>query len=237
MRKTGKLYLIPNLLGGDDLGVLSGDVLKIVPQLQHFIVENERNARRYLIKLSGTSGKVDSWHFAVLDKHHKKQHFDKSLLAPALKGMDIGLISEAGLPAIADPGAIVVEQAHNLSIQVIPLVGPSSIFLALAASGLNGQSFSFHGYLPIEAEARARKIKALETMSRKFNTTQIFIETPYRNLQMFESIVRTCGEHTHLCIAANLSLPDEYIFTQKIGDWRKNQADINKKPCVFLLLG
>ena len=231
---TGKLYIIPVLLGGENIAELIPEgTLQIIKQLRHFIVENEKSARKFL-KLAGC---IDQNELQIqeLDKHEQNVDYQGFLL-PALNGLDIGLLSEAGAPAVADPGAAIVNAAHQLHIKVRPLTGPSSLLLALMASGLNGQSFCFHGYLPIEKEARIKKIGLLEKDARMRNQTQLFIETPYRNNQLLKDLIEVLSPPTKLCIACNISLPDEYIFTRSIASWKKQLPELNKKPCVFLLL-
>ena len=231
---TGKLYIIPVLLGGDNIAELIPEgTLQIIKQLRHFIVENEKSARKFL-KLAGC---IDQKELQIqeLDKHEQNVDYQGFLLL-AVNGIDIGLLSEAGAPAVADPGAAIVNAAHQLQIKVRPLTGPSSLLLALMASGLNGQSFCFHGYLPIEKEARIKKLGLLEKDARMRNQTQLFIETPYRNNQLLKDLIEILSPSTKLCIACNISLPDEYIFTRSIASWKKQLPELNKKPCVFLLL-
>ena len=155
---------------------------------------------------------------------------------PLFEGTDAGLISEAGLPAIADPGETIIKYAHDMGIQVVPLVGPNSILMALMASGLNGQGFTFHGYLPIDKKERSKKLKTLEILARQYNQTQIFMETPYRNTALFDDIVRTCSPNTTLCLAKNITLHDEYIKTRTVGEWKAQKPNLHKQPCIFLLL-
>ena len=231
---TGKLYIIPVLLGGENIAELIPEgTLQIIKQLRHFIVENEKSARKFL-KLAGC---IDQKELQIqeLDKHEQNVDYQGFLLL-AVNGIDIGLLSEAGAPAVADPGAAIVNAAHQLQIKVRPLTGPSSLLLALMASGLNGQSFCFHGYLPIEKEARIKKIGLLQKDARMRNQTQLFIETPYRNNQLLKDLIEILSPSTKLCIACNISLPDEYIFTRSIASWKKQLPELNKKPCVFLLL-
>jgi 16S rRNA (cytidine1402-2'-O)-methyltransferase len=156
-------------------------------------------------------------------------------LAPVLEGENLGLLSEAGVPCVADPGAAIVQAAHQRGVQVVPLSGPSSIIMALMASGLNGQNFAFNGYLPIDKNERMRKLKHLELLSRKEKQTQLFMEAPYRNNQLLEDILRTCDDHTRLCIAADLTLPDEFLFTKTIKEWRQNKPDLHKRPVMFAI--
>lgn len=231
---SGKLYLIPNTLGGDDPElVIPGKVLQIMKELDHFIVENERNARRFLIKC-GYEKKIDDIRFFILNKHTRNDE-KNNFLKPCMEGEDMGIISEAGVPGVADPGAEIVSRAHIRKITTIPLTGPSSVILALMASGLNGQQFSFHGYLPVKPHERKQKIKYLETEAKKTNSTQIFIETPYRNDALFSSLKETCNPNTLLCLACDITLPTEYIKTMKLRDWKKERVDLRKRPCIFLL--
>ncbi len=229
----GNLYLIPNLLGGDDTSIVSKNVLESIQKIKHYIVENERDARRYLIKL-GIKTAIDDLTFFVLDKHDKRKNISE-FIKPLTSGTDMGLISDAGCPAVADPGALIVAEAHKKSIPIFPLVGPSSILLALMASGLNGQQFTFLGYLPIEQAEKSKKIKELERQIAKDGTTQIFIETPYRNDKLFDLIVRSCNKHTSLCIACDISLETQFIKTKTIEAWKKNKPNLHKRPTVFLL--
>jgi 16S rRNA (cytidine1402-2'-O)-methyltransferase len=233
--QKGNLYLIPSSLGSAETNhVIPERVKKIVASVEYFIVENEKSARHFLKNLD--AGIVQqSLKIVVLDKHGDKKDYS-DFLEPALSGNHTGLLSEAGMPAIADPGAEIIYLAHTKNIKVVPLTGPSSIFLALMASGLNGQSFCFNGYLPIEKEERKSMIKKLEQESFKKRQTQIFIETPYRNMQMFQDIVSVCEPSTFLCVATDISLVSEMIFTKTAGEWKKNIPDLHKRPTVFLLI-
>ncbi len=233
LTNKGTLYLIPNLLGGEDIQIVPPYVLSLVNQIRVYIVENERNARRYLIKL-GIQTAIDDLTFHVLDKHNKHVGIN-GFLKSALEGQAIGLISEAGSPAVADPGALVVAAAHQQKIPVQPLVGPSSILLGLMASGFNGQQFTFHGYLPIDGPERVRKIKRLVQWVQKEGYTQIFIETPYRNNKLLEQLFKHCPNHIKLCVAVDLTLPTQEIFSQSIGRWKKQTTDFHKRPALFLL--
>ena len=229
----GNLYLIPNLLGGDDTSIVSNTVLESIQKIKHYIVENERDARRYLIKLKIKTA-IDDLTFFVLDKHDKRQNLAE-FIEPLTRGIDVGLISDAGCPAVADPGALVVAEAHKRNIPIFPLVGPSSILLALMASGLNGQQFSFLGYLPIQQNEKSKKIKELDRQIAKDRFTQIFIETPYRNEYLFQDILSQCQKNTKICLAVNLTLPDEFIHVNTVGDWDKAKVEIQKKQCIFLM--
>lgn len=234
---SGTLYLIPTPLGEESelAAVLPEKVRQTALSLDTFVAENPKTARRFLKSL-GMSRPLQEISITTLDEHTSPEQVP-ALLAPLLAGKDVGLVSEAGCPAVADPGAQLVKLAHERAIRVIPLTGPSSILLALMASGLNGQSFSFHGYLPANHEERIKRLGELERDSRAKHQTQIFIETPYRNQQMFEDIIRTCQLKTRLCLATDITLPSEKIFTRPISEWQKNPPDFHKKPTIFLLYG
>ena len=233
--KKGVLYLVPNTLGSDKTDLtIPVDVKKIIAGLKYFIVENEKSARHFLKTLDAGIIQQDL-KISVIDKHNHETSYAENIQL-LLEGNSIGLISEAGCPGIADPGADIVQSAHKENIRVIPLTGPSSLLLALMASGLNGQSFCFHGYLPKEKEQCKIKIRQLEKKSFQKNQTQIFIETPYRNMQMLRTLVSECELSTLLCIACDITLDSEMISTKIISEWRKNLPDINKRPAVFLLL-
>lgn len=232
----GTLYLIPVTLGDDNIhAVLPPNVVTITQKLEHFVVENEKSARQFLSLIKALKP-IRELQLNVLNEHTDDKTLP-DLLKPLLAGHDIGLMSEAGCPAVADPGAKLVALAHTKSIRVAPLVGPSAILMALMASGLNGQSFAFLGYLPVDKAARALKLKDIEKRAQTHNETQIFIETPYRNMQMLEAILNACHANTRLCIACHVSLPDEMIVTKRISEWKQSTLpDLNKKPTVFLLL-
>lgn len=229
------LYLIPVTLGDEPLErVLPSYNAEKVRPIRHFIVEDVRSARRFLRKMDPCFD-IDSSTFYPLNKHTKDTEI-ASYLKPLEEGHDMGVISEAGCPAVADPGADVVGIAQRKGLQVIPLVGPSSIILSVMASGFNGQSFAFNGYLPIEAAERARKIRMLEARAQSEKQTQIFIETPYRNNKMIEDILQNCRPTTRLCVAANLTLENEYVHTKTVKQWRSEPArDLSKQPCIFLI--
>lgn len=231
---SSKLYLIPSLLGESDFHrVLPKYNIEVVEQLQIFVVENEKSARRF-IKTILPNKKQSELEIHILNKNTTAEELYE--LAQLFDRKEsIGIISEAGLPAIADPGANLVELAHKRNVQVIPLVGPSSILMALMASGMNGQKFMFHGYLPIEKFERKKAIQKLEIESKKNNCTQIFMETPYRNNQLLEDLIKFCHPSTQVCIALNLSLDDELIIRLSIKDWAQKKADFHKKPAIFLL--
>ncbi len=245
---TGILYLIPNTLSPDTLGldlpnILPSNVIKISSTLDYFIVENAKTARAHLKRIAQHTPlkfPLQQIEMAELNVKTAKNTLP-SLLTPILSGRNAGLISEAGVPAVADPGADLVRLAHEKGIKICPLVGPSSLLLSLMASGLNGQSFAFNGYLPTTHEERIRRIRALEDRSYRDHQTQLFIETPYRNEVLFKALCQTCRPSTLLCIATNISLADETIKTQSIAAW-KNQLkkgflpDFQRKPTVFLFL-
>ncbi len=232
----GTLYLIPITLGDDNISqVLPSDVVKIAQNLENFVVESEKSARHFLSTIK-TAKPVRELTLNLLNEHTDDKTIPE-LLKPLLAGQDIGLMSDAGCPAIADPGAKLVALAHQKGIRVVPLVGPSSILLSLMASGLNGQQFAFLGYLPVDKAQRIQKLKEIEKRAQTHKETQIFIETPYRNQHMLEAILSTCNANTRLCIASQVSLPDEMIVTKTISSWKKSVLpDLNKKPTVFLLL-
>jgi len=235
--KLGILYLIPCTLGDTPAGqVLPQHVINIARKLQYFVVEQPKTARHFLSALEPEQP-IQSLHLATLNEHTADDELT-GLLAPLLAGHDVGIISEAGCPGIADPGANLVGLAHRHGIRVIPLVGPSSILLALMASGLNGQCFAFHGYLPIDETERKKAITALEAESIKRHQTQLFIETPYRNEKMFGSLLATCHPRTQLCIACDITLPAELIQTRTVAQWKSQpMPQLNKHPSLFLLLG
>lgn len=228
------LYLLPVTLGDTDIEkVLPAYNREIMVNIKHFIVEDVRSARRFLKKVE-RSIDIDSLTFYPLNKHTSPEAIS-SYLKPLLAGEAMGVISEAGCPAVADPGADVVAIAQRKNLKVIPLVGPSSIILSVMGSGFNGQSFAFHGYLPIDPGERARRIKALEARVYSEDQTQLFIETPYRNNKMLEDIVRSCRPQTRLCIAANITCEGEYIKTKTIKEWQGKLPDLAKIPCIFLI--
>lgn len=230
---AGRIYLIPVTLGGDDYSrVIPEKTIELTKHLRYFIVEDIRSARRYL-RLIDKKFPIDESSFDVLNEHTQDNEIEL-FLEPVFKGHDIGVMSEAGLPCIADPGARIVLLAHGKGIDVMPLTGPSSVILALIASGLNGQSFAFNGYLPVKHSERSLKIKELEKKSRE-GCTQIFMETPYRNQQMFETLIMTCSGETRLCIAVDLTLPTESVRTMKISEWKKNVPVLKNRPAIFVI--
>lgn len=231
---SGRLFLIPTGLGdGPLLEVLPLSVKKKVEELDHFIVENEKTARHFIKKLV-PSKPQPSLKFEVINKFTEEADLPL-FLDPCNKGTDMGLMSEAGCPGIADPGANIVQIAHRKGIRVIPLVGPSSITLSMMASGLNGQNFSFNGYLPIDKQKRKSTIKNLERLSFEQNQAQIFIETPYRNNRLLEDLKKILNPSTKLCIAKEITLPTEYIKTKNIKEWMNVSIDLHKKPTIFIL--
>ncbi len=228
----GTLYLIPVSLGGDSaLSTLPPATLEVVRNLRAFIVENAKSARHWL-KAVGYPHPLQQARFYLLDEHTREDDLE-ALLAPLLAGEDCGLMSEAGCPVVADPGAALVRRALDAGVRVVPLVGPSSILLALMASGMNGQRFAFHGYLPVDKVQRATRLKALEAQAG--DVTQIFIETPYRNAALLQALLEHCRGDTRLCIAADLMLPTESVATRTIAEWKKRPPDLDRRPAVFLL--
>lgn len=231
---AGVLYLVPSGLGSaSPVRLMPEATTTAVHGLRHFIVENAKTARQFL-KAVGYPHPLRDLSFEVLDEHTPAPAVP-ALLAPLLSGTDVGLMSEAGCPGVADPGASVVRHAHAAGIRVVPLVGPSAILLALMASGTNGQRFAFHGYLPIDAAKRCSRITQLEAQSARDDASQIFIETPYRNEALFEAIVRTCKADTLLCIAADLTGDAELVRTQPISEWKRQAPDLSRRPAVFVL--
>ena len=234
MEKQGKLYLIPTTLGDNEpLEVLPISVKKVIEKINHYIVENEKSARRFIKKISPRKSQ-SSLHIYVLDKFTdalESQHY----LDVCSEGLNIGLVSEAGVPAVADPGALIVQMAHQKNIKVVPLVGPSSIIMAMMSSGLNGQNFAFNGYLPIDKGERKKSIKQLERLSFDKDQSQLFIETPYRNEKMFTDLLQTLSGSTQLCIAVDITLSTEFIKTQSVQDWKKGKVALHKRPAIFII--
>jgi len=234
MDKRGTLHLIPTTLGGDDaIAVLAGSTLRVLQRLTSFIVENPKTARKFL-KAAGYPHPLQSIELRTLDEHTPDAQLP-ALLAPLLAGRDCGLLSEAGCPAVADPGAALVRLAHAHGIRVVPLVGPSAVLLALMASGMNGQRFAFRGYLPVDKAQRREKLLELERDAQRADSTQIFIEAPYRNQSSLQAVLETCRGDTLLCLATELTLSTESIHTQTIAAWKRKPPDINRRPTVFLL--
>lgn len=235
-KNKGRLYLIPVGLGGENPDAfLPANVQQHICSLREFIVEQSKTARHFLKSIQYPHP-FDDIRMHELDKHDPVAGIAEMLRACGT-GSDVGLLSEAGAPAVADPGALVVEQAHAMGVRVVPLVGPSSILLALMASGLNGQSFVFHGYLPYKGPELASTLKKLEIDSRRLRQTQIFIEAPYRNQKLLEVLMQTLHPDTRLCIAAELTTLKEFIATRTVSEWKKSLPDLHKKPTVFLFLG
>lgn len=233
MSTKGTIYLVPIPIAEDAISTLSASVVSKTLELKHYFVENVRTARRFL-KALHPSIIIDEIQFSEINKHNGA---DTALFRKWIKeGLEIGIMSEAGCPGIADPGAELAGIAHSAGAKVIPLTGPNSIVLALMASGLNGQSFCFNGYLPVKDPARSQKLKALEALSRKEIQTQLFIETPYRNNQLLDEIIKHCQPQTQLCIALNITGATEYIKTQSLKEWKANKPQLDKAPAVFLML-
>ena len=231
--QNGTLYLIPVPLAEEAAHkTFTPYLVDTINQIDTYIVENSKTARRFL-KEAGLKTPQKDLIVHDYGKHNRDKlgQFFNELKA----GKDVGLMSEAGCPGIADPGADIVAEAHKLGIKVVPLVGPSSILLALMASGFNGQSFAFWGYLPIDKEQRAKRIKDLDLSASRYKQTQIFIETPFRNNQLFEEVLKSCKPNTQICVACNLTAEDEFIKTQSVYNWRKTEIDLHKKPTIFLM--
>ena len=230
---TGTLYLIPTVIAEDTATqVLSPQIRDVIQHTTHFLVENVRTARRFISSLQ-MGIVIDSLHFELLTKDTSLAEV-QTALAPLKKGINIGVLSEAGCPGIADPGALAAQVAHDFKAKIVPLVGPSSIFLTLMASGMSGQQFAFHGYLPIEAKERNQAIKQLEQESARKKQAQIFIETPYRNQKLLDDLVQTLQPGTRLCIGKNLTAPDEAVISQAVAAWRKEKIVLDKVPVVFI---
>lgn len=235
MTEQGKLYLVPTLLGTTSAEqVLPVGTLNILRKIKFFIVENVRTTRRVIARV-GMETPIDDIEFIELDKHGNAHPDVMALLGPVFNGNDMAVMSEAGTPCVADPGAFVVELAHQAGIQVVPLTGPNAMILALMASGFNGQSFCFHGYLPIKGPERVNAIRNLERRSSANNETELFIETPFRNNAMLDDLLKNLHPNTMLCVACNLTCPDELIVSKSVGEWKHVHHDWNKKPAVFLV--
>jgi len=232
--EKGALFLFPATLGdvSAETCLPAGNIL-ILNLINVFVVEEIRTARRFL-KKAGYTGLIDDITFFLLNEHTSDQEID-AYLEPAAGGKNIGLMSEAGLPCVADPGHKLVSLAHQKGIRVIPLTGPSSLMLALMASGFSGQHFTFHGYLPVKTPERIKSLKLIEREVRQTGSPQLFIETPYRNMAMFHTIIETCHPDTRLCIAANITLQDEFIHTMPVHRWKSQIPELQKKPAVFIL--
>lgn len=230
----GKLYLIPTTLGeSDPMDVLPQTVKRAIDFIDHYIVENEKTARRFIKAVNAHKVQAEL-KISLLNKHTEVSEHN-AMIKPCLEGINVGLMSEAGCPGVADPGAVIVKIAHEKGIQVVPLVGPSSILLAMMASGMNGQSFAFNGYLPIDKSDKKSALKNFEKMSSDKNQSQIFIETPYRNNKLLEDILSALQPNTHLCIAADITLPTEYIKTLRVADWKKTKVDLHNRPTIFII--
>ena len=231
----GKLYLIPSPLGDNDPAeVIPGPTLELLKRISTYVVEEARTVRRYLSR-AGLKGHIEELRMVELNEHSTREEVE-AMLSLFDDGCDVGLISEAGLPAVADPGAALVELCHRKGIEVVPQVGPSSLMLALMGSGLNGQSFAFRGYLPAKTDERRTAIREVEKLSGSLHQTQIFIETPYRNDSLFADLLQCLNPSTRLCIAADLTLESQTILSKSVGEWKKSGFTVGKRPCVFLIL-
>ncbi len=234
--KKGNLYLIPCPLGDvSPLEVLPLSVKNSIEKIDHYIVEHEKNARRF-IKSIFPEKQQSVLKIQEINKFTNESEIP-SMLNPCKEGFDVGIISDAGCPGIADPGARAVHYAHEKGIKVVPLVGPSSLLLAMMASGFNGQNFAFNGYLPIDKGERKTELKRLEKLSKEFDQSQLFIETPYRNNQMLQSLTENLSAHTKICIACDITLPSEYIKTAPVELWKKIKVDLHKRPTLFIIQG
>lgn len=243
MKPIGKLYLIPVTLGdttstdpakqSNPFDVLPETVKRTVEFIDHYIVENEKTARRFIKSVLPEKVQA-SLHLSALNKHTETSEHNR-MIQPCLEGKNVGLMSEAGCPGVADPGAAIVKIAHEKGIQVVPLVGPSSILLAMMASGMNGQSFAFNGYLPIDKGEKKSALKNFEKLSFDKNQSQLFIETPYRNNKLMEDILQALQPNTLLCIACDLTLPTEFIKTLRVADWKKTNIDLHNRPAIFII--
>lgn len=230
----GTLYLIPVPLAENAAAKSFTPYLsETISHIKEYVVENEKTARRFL-KEAGLTTPQSELIIHDYGKHHRDESIS-NFFTGLTAGKDVGLMSEAGCPGVADPGSEIVAEAHRRGIRVVPLVGPSSILLALMASGFNGQTFTFHGYLPIDKAERSRKIKELEAVAVRLSQTQIFIETPFRNNAMLDELLRSCQSKTRLCIACNLTAEDEFVQTKSIGEWKQKAPDLHKRPTIFLL--
>ena len=242
MKTLGKLYLIPVPLadpGDSELArqnaaeVLPETIKRTIDFIDDYVVENEKTARRF-IKAIHPEKVQATLRLSALNKHTEVAEH-KQMIQPCLEGKNVGLMSEAGCPGVADPGAAIVKLAHEKGIQVVPLVGPSSILLAIMGSGMNGQSFAFNGYLPIDKDEKKAALKNFETLSQHKNQSQLFIETPYRNNRLLEDLLQTLQPNTHLCVAADLTLPTEFIKTLRVQDWKKVSVDLHNRPAIFII--
>lgn len=230
----GKLYLIPTYLGDNPtFDVLPISITKVIEMIDDYVVENDKTARHFIKKIVPSKVQA-SLRLKVLNKFTEPSEMN-SYLDACKKGLSVGLLSEAGCPAIADPGADIVKLAHRNNIQVVPLVGPSSIILALMGSGMNGQSFTFNGYLPIDKDQRKSELKRLETLSFEQNQTQLFIETPYRNNKMLDDLIAVLHPQTRVCVACDITLPTEFIKTYTVNEWKNKKVDLHKRPAIFII--
>ncbi len=230
----GKLYLIPTTLGEvDPMDVLPQTIKRTVDFIDDYIVENEKTARRFIKSIQPEKIQA-SLRLNALNKYTEVSDYSKMLQA-CLHAKNVGLMSEAGCPGVADPGAVIVKLAHEKGIQVVPLVGPSSILLAIMASGMNGQSFAFNGYIPIDKSEKKIALKNLEKLSQDKNQSQLLIETPYRNNKMLEDILQVLNPATHICVATDITLPTEFIKTMRISDWKKIKVDLHNRPTIFII--
>ncbi|HNW97538.1 MAG TPA: SAM-dependent methyltransferase [Bacteroidales bacterium] len=234
MTSKGTLFLIPSVIAENTANAaLPPENLHIINSLEHFIVEEERTARRFL-KSIGYNKPIDQIKFHLLNEHTSSDDF-LELLKPLIDGTNMGLLSEAGCPCIADPGSAIVSICHSYDIKTKPLIGPSSILLAMMASGMNGQNFAFNGYFPVDKHSRSKKIKEFEIKARRENQAQIFIEAPYRNMQLLNDILKICSPETLLCIATEITSDKEYIKTKTISEWKNKLPEINKKTTIFII--
>ncbi len=235
MAQLGKLYLIPTTLGETEnpFDVLPQTIKRSIELLDYYIVENEKTARKFIKSICPEKVQA-SLHLSSLNKHTQDSEY-KKMIQDCVEGKNVGLMSEAGCPGVADPGAVIVKLAHENGVQVIPLVGPSSILLAIMASGMNGQSFAFNGYIPIDASEKKLAIKNLEKLSISKNQSQLFIETPYRNNKMLEDILSSLHPETYLCVACDITLPTEYIKTMRVVNWKKTKIDLHNRPTIFII--
>jgi 16S rRNA (cytidine1402-2'-O)-methyltransferase len=235
MAQLGKLYLIPTTLGEieNPFDVLPQTIKRSIELLDYYIVENEKTARKFIKSICPEKVQA-SLHLSALNKHTQDAEY-KKMIQDCVEGKNVGLMSEAGCPGVADPGAVIVKLAHEKGIQVVPLVGPSSILLALMASGMNGQSFAFNGYIPIEAAEKKLAIKNLEKLSVSKNQSQLFIETPYRNNKILEDLLSSLHPETYLCVACDITLPTEYIKTMRVVNWKKTKIDLHNRPTIFII--
>ena len=234
MNKSGTLYILPNTLGGESISdIIPYEVIEKAISLRYFIVENIKSARRVLRKMD-REFPIDDSMFIEMNKRSTEQDSMKCLQW-LIAGNDVGMLSDAGCACVADPGSEIVSLAHSQKIAVIPFVGPSSILLSLMGSGFSGQKFSFHGYLPKDRKERIRTLKTFEFESRKRGYTQIFMDTPYRNMNVLEDLLNELADHTQLCIASNITLHNQRVRTMSVEEWRENAYDLSKSPCVFLI--